>query len=106
MKGRDRLLAQEVPVIIANMMLGVGTIGLPSRLAEIAGPDGIIAFACAIGVLVAATVLIILLVRRFPNQGIADYSTILIGKVPGFIFNIIFGFSDLRGRHNGEGFQR
>lgn len=92
MKGRDRLLAQEVPVIIANMMLGVGTIGLPSRLAEIAGPDGIIAFACAIGVLVAATVLIILLVRRFPNQGIADYSTILIGKVPGFIFNIIFGF--------------
>lgn len=91
MKARDRLLAQEVPVIITNIMLGVGTIGLPSRLTKTAGADGIIAFIAGVAILVLATVLITVLVRRFPNQGIADYSTLLIGKIPGFIFNLLYG---------------
>lgn len=88
MKTQDSLLNQEVPIIVANVILGIGTTYLPTQLAQTAGPDGVIALLIAIFIALAATVLVVCLVMRFPNQGIADYSTHLVGRVFGFIFNI------------------
>ncbi|MDI9419215.1 MAG: GerAB/ArcD/ProY family transporter [Firmicutes bacterium] len=90
MSARDKLLTQEVPVIIINMIYGIGTITLPSLLARSAGPDGIIAYLAAVAVYIIGTVLIILLVQRFPNHGLADYSPMLLGTVPGFAVNLLF----------------
>lgn len=81
---------QEVTIVIVNMIMGVGTIGLPSALARIAGQDGLIAFLAAVAIYIIGTVFVIWLAQRFPNQGLADYSTYLLGSVPGFIFNILF----------------
>jgi len=73
------------------MILGIGTIGLPSALARTAGPDGIVAFWMAVAITLAGTILVILLVQRFPNQGLADYSNYLLGSILGFVFNLVFG---------------
>lgn len=88
MQTRDQLLRQEVIVIIINVMLGVGTVNLPSILARTAGPDGLIALIIASVIVLITTSLIVWLVLRFPDQGIASYSTKLIGTIPGFLFNI------------------
>ena len=90
MKARNKLLTQEVTIIIVNMILGVGTIGLPSSLAKTAGPDGIICYLAAVALYFVGTVLIIWLAQRFPNQGLADYSSYLLGSVLGFVFNLVF----------------
>lgn len=90
MKTRDKLLSQEVSVIIINMILGIGTVELPSRLAQEAGPDGIIAYLIAVGIVVFATLLYCWLTLRFPKQGFADYSAQLTGRVIGFILSLAF----------------
>ncbi len=90
MNTREILLYQEIPVIVINVILGVGTIHLPATLAQSAGTDGIIAFIVASCLAIIGAVLIACLVLRFPNQGIGEYTTELIGIIPGFIFNILF----------------
>ncbi len=92
MKSDNRILSQELLVLIINMAIGVGTIGLPSDLARLAGPDGIIGYMIAVLVVVLATILLVTLAQRYPEQGIADYTPTLIGKFPGFLFNIFFAF--------------
>ncbi len=89
MKTRDTLLNQEIPVIVINVILGVATINLPSRLARSAGADGIIAFIAASCIALIAAFLIVCLVMRFPDQGFAEYSPKLVGVIPGFILNIL-----------------
>ncbi len=91
LQSRDTLLNQEIPVIIINAIMGVGTISLPSNLARSAGSDGIIAFIAAIGVVLVATTLFVGLVMRFPDKSFAEFSPQLIGSVPGYVLNFSLG---------------
>lgn len=89
MQQSDSLMRQELAIIILNVVLGVGTVNLPSILARTAGPDGLISLIIASIIVLIATALIVWLVLRFPDQGIANYSSQLIGAIPGFLFNIL-----------------
>ncbi len=90
MNQSKSILCQEVPVLILNIILGAGLLNLPSLLARTAGPDGLLALIATVGVNLIGVLLICLLVLRFPDQSIANYSPKLLGRFCGFLFNLTF----------------
>lgn len=79
-------------LLIHGVQMGVGVLTLPRELAEKAGTDGWIAIIISWFLSIIASLIIIQIMKKYPNGTILDLLTHYFGKWIGRVATIIFAF--------------
>ncbi|WP_047984598.1 GerAB/ArcD/ProY family transporter [Ornithinibacillus californiensis] len=93
--GDEKISEKEILIAIPSMVIGVGILSLPRRIAdETIGSDGWIALVIAGAVCVLMIWLMAKLAARFPHQSFISYASIIvskpIAKIITFLFAVLF----------------
>lgn len=75
--------------IAVNLAFGASMLGMPRRLAELAGEDMWMPVLLGCGLLLAALWVAVRLAAYFPDKTILEYSRILLGGVAGTALNLV-----------------
>jgi spore germination protein (amino acid permease) len=76
-------------LLAANAGAGWIFVSMSQYLADLTKTDGIVALAAATVACLVLTYMMLFLVRRFPEQGIFQYSQVVLGRVLGTLYNVV-----------------
>jgi spore germination protein BB len=86
----NTISAKQMGLFIMSAQIGAGIIMLPSALAKFTGHDGWISVLAAGMVATLTVVVIVILMKKFPGQGILEIQRELFGSFLGTGLNILF----------------
>ncbi|MEH7011035.1 endospore germination permease [Neobacillus niacini] len=89
--NKNQLTFMQYIFLIHGVQVGVGLLTLPRELAEIAGTDGWISIIIGYFLSTVAGLLIIQVMKKYPNGTILDLITHYFGKWIGKIASLVFG---------------
>ncbi|HZG80535.1 MAG TPA: GerAB/ArcD/ProY family transporter, partial [Brevibacillus sp.] len=75
-----KLTVLQYILIIHGTQVGIGVLSMPRELAEAAGTDGWISLLIGWGAAVIASLLIISVMKRYPNHTIVELLPLFLGK--------------------------
>ncbi|MBP3964149.1 GerAB/ArcD/ProY family transporter [Paenibacillus lignilyticus] len=78
-------------LIIHSMQLGVGVISMPRDLALTGGTDGWMALLIGYAASIIASILIVQIMKKYPNGTIIELITHYFGRFVGYVMTLIFG---------------
>lgn len=86
----NQITPLQSAAIVASSVIGVGILTLPREVAAAAGTDG--PLATLLGGAIAALLLVLLtkLGQRFPRYSLIEYSSIILGTIPGKVLALAF----------------
>ena len=90
-RNNDRIMSSQLSAILSVTIIGVGILSLPRVVVEGAGPDHLIVIALAAVLALVMGLIMVVLVKKFPGQTLAEFSEQLVGKVAGKILTAGFG---------------
>ncbi|QZY55467.1 GerAB/ArcD/ProY family transporter [Crassaminicella profunda] len=89
-RNNDKISSFQLGLILAVTMIGVGILTLPRTLTEVVGPDGWVVLLLAAFIALVIALVIAVLVKKFPQETVVEFSSSLIGKPLGMIISIGF----------------
>ena len=89
-KNNDAVSPYQLAMLIIMTVISVGVFSIASDAAEAAGNDGWIVVALAGLINIIAVFIIVRLNSKFPGKTFAEYSQIIVGKVPGKVLTALF----------------
>ncbi len=89
-KEEKQITSIQAAAILASSVIGVGILTLPREVATAAGTDG--PLATLLGGIIAALLLVLFtrLGLRFPHRSLVEYSSIILGSIPGKLLALAF----------------
>ncbi|MCG7407215.1 spore germination protein [Paenibacillus sp. ACRRX] len=89
MKRKPVITFLQFSLLIHSMQVGTGILSLPRQLAEVAGTDGWISIILAWMMNVGFGIVMVLVMRQYPNDTLPDLCMRLFGKVIGRVFILL-----------------
>lgn len=87
---KNEITSSQLIAVVISGQIGLGSLFLPSILAEKVGHDGWISTILSGFLCIIITILIMLLLKTYSNKTIFDIYFLLFGKVVGYFLNICF----------------
>lgn len=87
---KQDITSSQLAALTISAQIGIGSLFLPSILAQKVGHDGWISTILAGFVCTIITILIMLLLKRYSNKTIFDINFLLYGKFFGYFLNAVF----------------
>lgn len=102
-RNNDKISSCQLGFILSVTMIGIGILTLPRTLTEEVGPDGWVVLLLAAIIVFIIGLLMVALMKKFPQQTIVEINNSLMGKFLGglisigfFVYCIIFSAIEVR----------
>ncbi len=87
--NNDKITVSQAIIFLITTIIGTGILSLPGQVARIADSDGWIVVILGSIIILAGSLVIGILLKRYPQDTFVEYAQKIVGKLPAYIFCIL-----------------